>query len=504
MIARETLRRQVVTVSRILIAARLSQTRQGQTGIETQDGETRRKFEAEGHTIVAVVADRKSGTVQPWDRPHLRLWVRDPDKLMQYDAIAGYRFDRLSRGDNQSTNEIEDWAYQNHKQLLTEDGLIFPCEGVNGIRWDLAKRLAHEEWLKISERYRRMQRHLKTSGYLVGRPPYGYRVAESGEHKTLEPDLVTGPIVREMARRYLAGQSCQAICDWLSERGIPTPGKSTKANGRAKWTPKNVSQILRNPAIAGRRAERQYGNPGTRYGKTILRIEPLVSLEDFERIGARMDARTNRKGISPANVQLLTGVLFCPLCEGPMYSIKSGAEPNRQRYYYCRSRKDCKNLLPVDEMDARTNTSVLENYGDFPEYELRIVPGEHHQDEIDQLRQDGAELDMTDDDYIEKAARLSKEIKRLQSLSVKPDQIKRVETGQTLADVWEGKTTAQRRDWLVENQWRIFAGPRQPDGFIPVIIDAGDFVSEHPQGFEEQIAALGGPTIEEMTGKETS
>ena len=212
-----------------------------------------------------------------------------------------------------------------------------------------------------------------------------------------------------------------------------------------------------------------------------------------------MDARTNRKGISPANAQMLTGVLLCRLCEGPMYPIKSGAEPNRQTCYYCRSRNGCKNLLTVDEMDARANTAVLDNYGDFPEYELRIVPGENHQDEIDQLREDAAELDPVDDDYIIKAAKLSKEIKRLQSLTVKPDEVRRVETGQKLADVWGEKTTAQKRDWLVENQWRIFAGPRQPDGLIPVIVDAGDFVSEHPRGFEDQIAALGGPTIEDMT-----
>ena len=38
---------------------------------------------------------------------------------------------------------------------------------------------------------------------------------------------------------------------------------------------------------------------------------------------------------------------------------------------------------PILKMDARANTAVLDNYGDFPwQYELRIVPGENHQDEI--------------------------------------------------------------------------------------------------------------------------
>ena len=73
---------------------------------------------------------------------------------------------RPSRGDNQSTNAIEAWAYENGKQLLTEDGLVFPCEGADGIRWDVTKRIAHEEWLKDSERYRRMQADLKAPAIL--------------------------------------------------------------------------------------------------------------------------------------------------------------------------------------------------------------------------------------------------------------------------------------------------------------------------------------------------
>ena len=62
------------------------------------------------------------------------------------------------------------------QQLLTTDGLFFPCEGEDGIRWDLAKRLAHAEWLRISRRYRNMQKYLIDSGYLVGRAPFGYQI----------------------------------------------------------------------------------------------------------------------------------------------------------------------------------------------------------------------------------------------------------------------------------------------------------------------------------------
>ena len=39
---------------------------------------------------------------------------------------------------------------------------------VDGIQWDLMLRIAHQEWLAISERYLRMQRTLRERGGAVG------------------------------------------------------------------------------------------------------------------------------------------------------------------------------------------------------------------------------------------------------------------------------------------------------------------------------------------------
>ncbi len=111
--------------------------------------------------------------------------MTEPDKLILYDGVVAFRLDRLSRGDNQSTNAIEKWAADNRKVIFTEDGLQFPCEGAEGIRWDVTKRIAHEEWLKTSERYRRMQGHLRANGYLVGKAPFGYAITGKDDHKTL-------------------------------------------------------------------------------------------------------------------------------------------------------------------------------------------------------------------------------------------------------------------------------------------------------------------------------
>jgi site-specific DNA recombinase len=460
---------------RVLIAARLSKKLKDrtQTGLETQDAGMTAWAEYEGHTVTAVVGDFKSGTVQPWKRPNLRKWVgtqdengewhTDPEKLAQFDAIAAWRFDRLSRGDKQSTNEIELWAHQHGKQLLTEDGLSFPSEGVDGIRWDLAARMAHDEWMKIRERAIRAQKRLRAGGYLVGRAPYGCRIigAEGGEHKTLEADPVTGPIVKAIAERYLDGDSLQDICDWLNGRGIPSPAfKRDKVTRQrtdepAAWIPKTLSQVLRNPAIAGRR-------------KDGLRFKGVIELADYDAIIRRMDSRAHRKGISPKNVSLLTSILFCKKCQGPMYRIKT----RDGLFYYCKSRQDCHMMTEIDQTNAAFETFLKTHLVKNPLKRNVTIPGHNHDEAINQVARDLRELDQLADDYDSEHDRLRAELARLRALPAEADQVKveEIPGARILAD-WAGMDTAGRRDLLLSLAMRMLVS-KDADGKITLALAA--------------------------------
>jgi DNA invertase Pin-like site-specific DNA recombinase len=168
--------------------------------------------------------------------------------MAQYDAVVAYRLDRLTRGDNQSTNDIEKWAHDNHKQLLTVDGLVFPCEGTDGIRWDIAKRLSHEAWLETSERYRRMQTYLRSEGKLVGRPPFGYQVAPAdGGHKTLIPTDDGRVYVPEIFARVIAGDNLNDIAKWLDGKDVPLTSGT-------KWWARSIAGLIRRTTYTGRMA----------------------------------------------------------------------------------------------------------------------------------------------------------------------------------------------------------------------------------------------------------
>lgn len=447
---------------RVLVLGRLSKKlRDGkQTGLETQDAGMVTWAGHEGHTVTAVVGDFKSGTVQPWKRPNARPWLTDPGKIAQYDAVAAWRFDRLSRGDKQSTNEIEEWARKNGKMLLTEDGLVFPSEGVDGIRWDISARMAHDEWMKIRERAMRAQTKLRHGGYLVGRAPYGYRivVVDGAEHKTLEHDPVTGPVVQEMARRYLAGETLQAICDVLNARPVPGPGFKRDKDGQrtdqpALWIPKTLSQVLRNPAIAGRR-------------KDGLKFDGLVTVADYDAIIRRMDSRAHRKGISPKNVKLLTSVLFCGVCRLPMYAIKT----RDGVFYYCKSRKGCKMLIPVAATDADFDAWLHATLPDWEIPQTVTIPGDDHQNQIDQLERDASELKMTDDDFIGRVTAIREQIIHLTETAEPPRQDVRMMRGSEIVAMWDGADTARRRDVLLATGLKIYA-TKDADGNVKYAIE---------------------------------
>ena len=71
--------------------------------------------------------------------------------------------------------------------------------------------------------------------HLGGRPPYGYRLADAGEHPNakkralgqrlhrLEPDPVTAPVVRRIFEMFAAGHGIKQIANILTAENVPSP-----------------------------------------------------------------------------------------------------------------------------------------------------------------------------------------------------------------------------------------------------------------------------------------
>lgn len=456
---------------RLIIAARLSQIA-GQTGIDTQDIISREWARLHNHEVVAFVADRRSGTVPPWKRPNLRPWVEDPAKLAMYDGVLGSAFDRLSRGDNRNTNEIEQWAWTNHKQLLTADGLFFPCEAEDGIRWDISKRLARAEWERTSKRYRTMHTFLRSNNWLVGRAPYvtqivGVDCGESpcnckNDRKVLELSPTRSEVVLKMVSWVMDGKSRQAIAQLLNEEGVPTSSEGKE------WTPKIVNDMLRSENLIGRRKDAN--------DKLLLKFEPLLTMDQWYKLQAELDSTKQRRGAVRSEPAMLTDVAHCAKCKGVLHfrrQPKKNLDGSEYTWegYRCDGKpahpSTCKVMVTAANLEGWLNLQMTgEPIGPEKIIETTWVPGHGYEEEIDQAELELRDLDFDDPQYDEKHEALRAERKRLRDLPAVPARSEERKTGETVAERWIRLDAPGRRDYLIRAKARVYVGGKQPgDGW---------------------------------------
>jgi DNA invertase Pin-like site-specific DNA recombinase len=171
---------------------------------------------------------------------------------------------------------------------------------------------AAESGRKSARLRRAMQQHAE-----MGKPnggayrPFGY-----------EPDKVTvreseARVIRQLAIRYIAGESLNSLVRWMNKRRIPTVGRATA------WQVQTLRPILPSGRIAGIREYR--GRPA---GAAIW--PAIISARQHERVLAAYEARRRPPQWSP-QPHLLAGILRCGRCGTTLVSTAR----NEVRRYSC-------------------------------------------------------------------------------------------------------------------------------------------------------------------------
>jgi site-specific DNA recombinase len=446
---------------KLLQAARLSRLADASTGLDKQDEQVRRYAQAYDHEIVGTAADADvSGSVPPWERPELGSWLNDPARLAQIDGIIASALDRLGRN-ARDLSKLRDWAEDQGKTLIVISPNIkwppSPDDLASPIVWDVLGRLAEYELATITKRARETQTWLKANDFLVGKPIYGYRVVKvsGSEHKTLEPDPITSRIVREAVDRYLSGDTLDTIVADFTRRGVPSPNPPTRKHPDPKWSARTLGAILRNVSLCGRRQQ------GTR----TLKYQPIITLAEHRRIVAQLNERAHRRGVAAGNTAMLTSILFCPKCGGPMTRIKT----RDGLFYYCRARKGCKMLVSMVATDAMAQWKVFRYLGDALITRTEVIAGKDWEDEIDQIKLDLAQLDPESADYLDQIAEGHAQIAELRSRKVEEPREVKVPTGERLGDYFADADALTRRRLLMAAGIKLIA--RKTDDEIGVDVE---------------------------------
>ncbi|MFB8386804.1 recombinase family protein [Microbacterium sp. NPDC055910] len=301
-----------------VIYVRISQARDGSTTkVETQERECRALAKRLGLAVEKVYRDNDMSATSGKVRPAFEAMLK-----ARPEAIIAWHQDRLLR----LTSDLEkviDLGVGVHFVVSSTLELSTPAGRAVGrtvAAWSQYEGEQKAERQRAANVARAERGHWQFS-----RRPYGYE-RRDGRVEIVEAEA---EIVRELYRRYIAGESLYAIAADLTERDVPTFDGA--------WSMKRVGQILRNDHYAG---------IVTYQGDRVDAPPSWVPLIDERTWSDYVETRVGRrrKGAwSTTTRHLLSGMLTCGVCGSRML-----ARPDRGHQVYACTTNWCVSMRGAD------------------------------------------------------------------------------------------------------------------------------------------------------------
>lgn len=344
------------------IYCRISRDTEGEgTGVDRQQAECE-LFAADNNLPVdKIYRDNDISAFSGDNRPEYRAMV---EKLQAgaYEGVIVMHVDRLYRR-IADLEELVDLVEKTKITIRTvQAGEIDLNTATGRVVARLVAALGSYEVEHLIERVLVSQRARAVEGkYRGGKPPYGYKLGDTPG--TLEIDEDAARIVRELARRVLAGEHLLAIAKDLNNRGVPTQ------SGK-KWGTSNIRRTLRKPSVAGLSVHH-----GVIVGKA--QWDAIIEEDEWRAIDAILGDPSRRTQQGNLKKWQGAGVYECGRCGGKMVTRKSSNPSGSGRHYECgKCHRVARNLDLVDE----TVNAVVLGYLDLPDNRLKLAAAQEGED----------------------------------------------------------------------------------------------------------------------------
>ena len=178
---------------------------------------------------------------------------------------------------------------------------------------------------------------------------WGYKRGEDGKY-AIDPEKA--PIVREIFQRVAQGELYMDIARDLNNRGIRTRG--------GEWNKGSFHRMLKNEAYIG-----VYKHSGYRIEGGV---PPIIDKEVWDDV-QEIISQPAKRGAGTSGDFILTGMLYCGDCRGPMVGISGTSKSGKQYYYYsCNKQRlthECERKpLPRDVLEDAVMSAVYEAMDD--------------------------------------------------------------------------------------------------------------------------------------------
>ena len=241
------------------------------------------------------------------------------------------------------------------------------------------KNVINDEYCRdVSQKVRSALDIRRRQGKFIGSfAAYGYKKDENDKSK-LVIDGEAAQVVRLIFEKFLSGLSVSGVARELNALGIPNPSayKASKGlncnRGSSLWLDTTVRRILTNELYIGNLVQKK--NEILSYKIHVARRveagrqiriehahEPIISVEDFEKVGAIL-GRDTRVSPKSGKLSLFSGFLKCADC-GRSMQKRSVVQPYRTyEYYACssyRKKLGCsKHTIREDELEEAVLTFI--------------------------------------------------------------------------------------------------------------------------------------------------
>ena len=192
------------------------------------------------------------------------------------------------------------------------------------------------------------QKRMESGKFNTCKAPFGFKLKD-GE---LEAEETQAQLIRVIFEKYLSGESCSAIAEYMTELGIPT------RDGKPYWQETTINYILRNERYAGNALlQKKYSTDSLPYEKKrnlgerdqyYLRGSnpPIVDEKVFDAAKRLLSKRRRRIVVSNSTEPQFVRRIICNCC-GSTFKKKN----NRGKIYWvCRTHDDKIERCPMKQV----------------------------------------------------------------------------------------------------------------------------------------------------------
>jgi site-specific DNA recombinase len=268
--------------------------------------------------------DRSASRFATKDREDFKRLIDDLEQdAFDADVLAIWESSRGSRRVGEWVDLVDLCKVRKVRIWVTTHGRLYDPANARDRRSLLEDAVdAEYESDKTSERIRRDVRAAAEAGKPHGKQIYGYQRVYDVKTRSLlrvEEHAGQAPIVKEAARRILAGDTFYAIAKDFNERGIPSRRPTRKTHRENfGWTPPAVKQMLSMAAYAGKRQHQ-----GEIVGDAIW--PALIDFATWQKLQVIMSPQERKRTNDWPAKHLLAGIALCGVCGAPMRVGKQNA-----------------------------------------------------------------------------------------------------------------------------------------------------------------------------------